>query len=85
MLGGLLRYLRESEPGRFQPMNSNWGLVDPLPELIRGSDGAEPRGERVRDKQRKRERLAERAQEDFLAWMRTAGIGVPAAPAWAER
>ena len=56
MLGGLMRYLREAEPGHFQPMNSNWGLVDPLEE-------------RVRDKQRKRESLAERAQSHFLAWM----------------
>jgi methylenetetrahydrofolate--tRNA-(uracil-5-)-methyltransferase len=58
MLGALFRYLREAEPKRFQPMNSNWGLVDPLP-------GA------PRDKQAKREALAERAQTDFLAWMRT--------------
>jgi methylenetetrahydrofolate--tRNA-(uracil-5-)-methyltransferase len=56
MLGGLYRYLREAAPGRFQPMNSNWGLVDPLDE-------------RVRDKRVKRARLAERAQSDFLAWL----------------
>ena len=61
MLGGLMRYLRESEPGRFQPMNSNWGVVDPLPNP-------------VRDRQKKRERLAERAQEEFLAWVRAEGI-----------
>jgi methylenetetrahydrofolate--tRNA-(uracil-5-)-methyltransferase len=56
MLGGLYRYLSETDPKHFQPMNSNWGLVDPLevPE---------------RDKVRKRERLAERASEDFAAWM----------------
>jgi methylenetetrahydrofolate--tRNA-(uracil-5-)-methyltransferase len=58
MLGALLRYLREADPKRFQPMNSNWGLVDPL--------AAAPR-----DKRAKREALAERAQTDFLAWMRT--------------
>jgi methylenetetrahydrofolate--tRNA-(uracil-5-)-methyltransferase len=56
MLGGLFRYLRDAAPGRFQPMNSNWGLVDPL-DLP------------ARDKLRKRELLAERAQADFLAWM----------------
>lgn len=61
MLGGLLRYLREAAPGRFQPMNSNWGLVDPL-------------NRRIRDKRRKRELLAERAQEEFVAWMREQGI-----------
>ena len=56
VLGGLFRYLREAVPGSFQPMNSNWGLVDPLQR-------------RVRDKKAKRELLAERAQLDLLAWM----------------
>ena len=56
MLGGLYRYLRDAAPGRFQPMNSNWGLVDPLPG-------------RIRDKREKRRRLAERAQADFLSWL----------------
>ena len=56
MLGGLYRYLRESDPGHFQPMNSNWGLVDPLPQ-------------RIRDKKKKREALAERAQADFMTWL----------------
>lgn len=28
MIGGLLRYLRESEPARFQPMNASFGLLD---------------------------------------------------------
>ncbi len=57
MLGGLYRYLREADPDRFAPMNSNFGLLDPL-------------NERVRDKRRKRERLAERARESLAAWMR---------------
>jgi methylenetetrahydrofolate--tRNA-(uracil-5-)-methyltransferase len=57
MLGGLYRYLSEADPRHFQPMNSNWGLVDPLPQ-------------KVRDKRKKREALAERAQKDFLAWLR---------------
>jgi methylenetetrahydrofolate--tRNA-(uracil-5-)-methyltransferase len=63
MLGALLRHLREADPVRFQPMNSNWGLVEPLP-------GA------PRDKQAKREALAARAQRDFLAWMREHGLPV---------
>ena len=61
MLGGLYRYLRDSAPARFQPMNSNWGLVDPL-------------NRRVKDKVRKRELLAERAEADFRAWMEVSGI-----------
>ncbi len=61
MLGGLLRYLRECDPKRFQPMNSNWGLVDPLPG-------------RIRDKRAKREALAERAMLDCAAWMDRHGI-----------
>src|SRR5690606_26183917 len=67
MMGALLRYLREAEPGSFQPMNSNWGLVDPLETP-------------VRDKRRKRELLAERAMADFERWMERHGLAaaVPA-------
>jgi methylenetetrahydrofolate--tRNA-(uracil-5-)-methyltransferase len=61
MLGGLGRYLTESDPKHFQPMNSNWGLVDPLQE-------------RIRNKAWKRARLGERALDDFLAWMDAHGI-----------
>jgi methylenetetrahydrofolate--tRNA-(uracil-5-)-methyltransferase len=61
MLGGLMRYLREADPKHFQPMNSNFGLVDPLPETIR-------------DKERKRAALAERGQADFAAWMEEHGV-----------
>jgi methylenetetrahydrofolate--tRNA-(uracil-5-)-methyltransferase len=68
LLGALRRYLREGGPGDFQPMNSNWGLVDPLPSV-------------VRDKHAKREALARRAQDDFLAWM----VGHGLEPASADR
>ena len=64
MLGGLFRYLRESAADRFQPMNSNWGLVDPLDR-------------RVKDKVRKRVMLAERAETDFRTWMEASGIEGP--------
>jgi len=57
VLGALLRYLRDTKPKRFQPMNSNWGLVEPL-------------NRRIKDKRARREALAERAQGDFLAWMK---------------
>jgi len=68
MLGGLYRYLRDAKPGHFQPMNSNWGLVDPLDQP-------------PRDKKLKREVLAERAQEDFLSWMDACGLEPAAAHA----
>lgn len=61
MLGGLMRYLRDADPEHFQPMNSNFGLLDPL-------EG------RVRDKNRKRELLSERGQADFATWMSEHGI-----------
>jgi methylenetetrahydrofolate--tRNA-(uracil-5-)-methyltransferase len=55
MLGALYRYLREANPQHFQPMNANFGLVDDLLE-------------RVRDKRRKRELIAERALADMESW-----------------
>ncbi|HEX6991727.1 MAG TPA: methylenetetrahydrofolate--tRNA-(uracil(54)-C(5))-methyltransferase (FADH(2)-oxidizing) TrmFO [Gemmatimonadales bacterium] len=54
MLGGLYRYLHDADPLHFQPMNANFGLLDPLPGKVR--------------KDRKRELLAERALEDLRAW-----------------
>ncbi|MEJ2185102.1 MAG: methylenetetrahydrofolate--tRNA-(uracil(54)-C(5))-methyltransferase (FADH(2)-oxidizing) TrmFO, partial [Gemmatimonadota bacterium] len=56
MLGGLYRYLRESRTADFQPMNSNFGLLDPLPERVRG-------------RRQKREKLAQRAREDLARWL----------------
>jgi methylenetetrahydrofolate--tRNA-(uracil-5-)-methyltransferase len=61
MLGGLMRYLRDADPRHFQPMNSNFGLVDPLDVV-------------VKDKQRKRALLVERARAEFGAWMAEHGI-----------
>jgi methylenetetrahydrofolate--tRNA-(uracil-5-)-methyltransferase len=63
MLGGLYRYLRESDPDHFQPMNSNWGLVDPFPK-------------RIRDKRKKREALAARAIQEFEGWVLSEGVGL---------
>ena len=57
MLGALYRYLRETEPARFQPMNANFGLLEALENA-------------PRDKFKKREALAARAlreMEDFAA------------------
>ena len=61
MLGGLFRYLRDADPKHFQPMNSNWGLVDPL-------------SQRIRSKRERRKLLAQRANEDFLVWMQKSGL-----------
>jgi methylenetetrahydrofolate--tRNA-(uracil-5-)-methyltransferase len=36
MLGGLFRYLREADPEHFQPMNANFGLLEPPPGRTRG-------------------------------------------------
>jgi methylenetetrahydrofolate--tRNA-(uracil-5-)-methyltransferase len=70
MMGGLMRYLRESDPKHFAPMNSNFGLLDPLDVV-------------VKKKELKREKLVERARADFAAWMETNRItgGVEAAAA----
>ncbi len=56
MLGALYRYLRETEPGRFQPMNANFGLLEPLDPP-------------VRDKFKKKEALAERALREMKVFM----------------
>lgn len=57
MLGGLLRYLREADPAHFQPMNGNFGLLDPL-------DGKVKKAER-------KPMLVARARRDFAAWSAT--------------
>jgi methylenetetrahydrofolate--tRNA-(uracil-5-)-methyltransferase len=56
MLGALYRYLRDADPRHFQPMNANFGLVEPLPNV-------------VKDKRAKREQLAERALADMQRWV----------------
>jgi methylenetetrahydrofolate--tRNA-(uracil-5-)-methyltransferase len=61
MLGGLYRYLREADPKHFQPMNANFGLLDPLP------------GAKIR-KDVKKQALVDRAQHDFSEWMDQTGV-----------
>jgi methylenetetrahydrofolate--tRNA-(uracil-5-)-methyltransferase len=56
MLGGLFRYLREAPPAQFQPMNSNFGLLDPL-------------GEHVRDKALRREKVVARALVEMQSFI----------------
>ncbi len=65
MLGGLCRYLREADPQHFQPMNANFGLVEPL--VDGGQAGRRAGGQKSKDQ--KKERLAERALKDFSAWV----------------
>jgi methylenetetrahydrofolate--tRNA-(uracil-5-)-methyltransferase len=57
MLGALLRYLREADPKHFQPMNANFGLVDPLAQKVK--------------KDQKKALLVERARRDFGTWRAT--------------
>lgn len=64
MLGALYRYVHTADPEHFQPMNANFGLLEPLERP-------------VRDKQRKRELLAERALADIEAF--TLRLGAPVA------
>ena len=58
MLGGLYRYLREANPRHFQPMNANFGLLDPIEKVKGGRDGKEAR----------KQALVERARRDFQTW-----------------
>jgi methylenetetrahydrofolate--tRNA-(uracil-5-)-methyltransferase len=69
MLGGLYRYLADADPLHFQPMNANFGLLDPLPEKAK--------------KDRKKELLVERAQADFGEWLEETGIARTTAKAMA--
>lgn len=59
--GALLHYITTTEPKHFQPINTNFGLFPPLPD-------------RVRDKEQKRTRIAQRALEDFDGWRKTSGL-----------
>jgi methylenetetrahydrofolate--tRNA-(uracil-5-)-methyltransferase len=60
MLGGLYRYLAEADAQHFQPMNANFGLLEPLPGKVK--------------KDRKKELLVERAQAEFTNWLEETGI-----------
>jgi len=54
--GCLVGHVSASDPKHFQPMNTNFGLFPPL---------AQP----PRDKDKKRQLIAQRAREDFDRWM----------------
>ena len=65
MLGALYRYLREADPKHFQPMNANFGLLDPLDPV-------------PRDKLKKKQALAERALGDLRTFAGALGVTVAA-------
>jgi methylenetetrahydrofolate--tRNA-(uracil-5-)-methyltransferase len=65
MLGALYRDLREADPAHFQPMNANFGLLEPLDPP-------------VKDRTQKRARLAERAVAEFETFAVSIGMGVAA-------
>jgi methylenetetrahydrofolate--tRNA-(uracil-5-)-methyltransferase len=65
MLGALYRYLREADPAHFQPMNANFGLVEPLDPP-------------VKDKAKKKEALAARALREIDLFAAQLGVGVSA-------
>lgn len=62
MLGALVRYVHTAEPAHFQPMNANFGLLPPLERT-------------VRDRQRKKELLAERALAAMREFSQAVGTG----------
>jgi methylenetetrahydrofolate--tRNA-(uracil-5-)-methyltransferase len=59
--GCLLSYITASDPRHFQPMNMNFGLFPPLTVP-------------VKDKERKRQLISQRALEDHAAWMSRSGL-----------
>jgi methylenetetrahydrofolate--tRNA-(uracil-5-)-methyltransferase len=61
MLGALYRYLRDARPDSFQPMNSNFGLLEPLSDA-------------PRDKSLRRQKLVELAEREFDSWLATIGM-----------
>ncbi len=35
MIGALIKYITSADPKNFQPINSNWGIIDSSPELMK--------------------------------------------------
>jgi methylenetetrahydrofolate--tRNA-(uracil-5-)-methyltransferase len=61
MLGALLRYVHTASPDHFQPMNANFGLLPELPD-------------KIRDKQKKKEALVERALAAMRSFAQTVAL-----------
>ncbi len=64
MLGALYRYVHTADPDHFQPMNANFGLLEPLESPSK-------------DKAKKKEQLVQRALEGIDAF--AAELGIPVA------
>ncbi len=61
--GALLQYITTCEPKYFQPINTNFGLFPPLDTPIR-------------DKQKKRQAIQERALSEFQSWIAQSGLSI---------
>jgi methylenetetrahydrofolate--tRNA-(uracil-5-)-methyltransferase len=59
--GALLHYITTCEPKYFQPINTNFGLFPPFEKSIR-------------DKQKKRQAIQERAISEFQSWTAQSGF-----------
>ena len=59
--GALLQYITTSDPRHFQPINTNYGLFPPL-------------SAKIRDKERKKQLIGERALKDFDTWKTQSGL-----------
>jgi len=65
MLGALCRYITEAEPGHFQPMKANFGIMPPLEEPVRG-------------KRNRMQAHAKRAREALAHWLEAVNRSGPA-------
>jgi methylenetetrahydrofolate--tRNA-(uracil-5-)-methyltransferase len=63
MIGALMHYITHADPGAFQPMKANFGLLTDL-------------GSRISDKQARNSAYAERALRDLEATIHTRRIAV---------
>ena len=61
MMGGLIRYLTTTDPKHFQPMNANFGLLEPPQQRI--------------PKPQRKAWLAERAVRDLQQWRKSCELG----------
>lgn len=63
MMGGLIRYLTTTDPKHFQPMNANFGLLEPPQQRI--------------PKHQRKAWLAERAMRELQQWRESCKLGTP--------